>query len=225
MLVSPTDDRADHRGFPLAAGRRAAHGAPHHVHPDRAVQFALLLVRHAVLVRPREAPIDRFTSRGGRAKPNAKRMSYRGRATPSERFGEARKTTGRTGVTTVIETGGSLEISPYLKIPQLILSVDVKCPSSKMQSHNRWTNLPKLRSRDVLKFVIADRKDYLYARRVVRRYRGPASLVFSRSGVPTRAGWRTGSSVTIWTSASCSRNTRSSGVTCPAAEAPPRTRR
>jgi len=82
------------------------------------------------------------------------------------------------GVTTVIETGGSLEISPYLKIPQLILSVDVKCPSSKMQSHNRWTNLPKLRSRDVLKFVIADRKDYLYARRVVRRYRGPASLVF-----------------------------------------------
>jgi len=82
------------------------------------------------------------------------------------------------GISTVIETGGSLDIAPYLKIPRVILSVDVKCPSSKMQSHNRWTNLPRLRSRDILKFVIADRKDYLYARRVVGRYRGSATIVF-----------------------------------------------
>ena len=78
----------------------------------------------------------------------------------------------------MIETGGSLDISPYLKVPRVALSVDVKCPSSKMQGRNRWTNIPKLRSRDILKFVIADRKDYLYARRIVRRYRGPATLVF-----------------------------------------------
>jgi len=82
------------------------------------------------------------------------------------------------GITTVIETGGSLDVVPYLKIPKVVLSVDVKCPSSRMQGRNLWSNLPKLRSIDVLKFVIADRKDYLYARKVVRRYRGPASLVF-----------------------------------------------
>lgn len=82
------------------------------------------------------------------------------------------------GITTVIETGGSLDVAPYLAIPRVVLSVDVKCPSSKMQARNRWANLPKLRSRDVLKFVIADRKDYLYARRVVRRYRGRATIVF-----------------------------------------------
>jgi len=82
------------------------------------------------------------------------------------------------GVTTVVETGGSLDISPYLAIPRLILSVDVKCPSSKMDGRNRWSNLPLLRRRDVLKFVIRDRADYLYARRVVSRYSGPASLVF-----------------------------------------------
>jgi 7-carboxy-7-deazaguanine synthase len=82
------------------------------------------------------------------------------------------------GVTTVVETGGSLDVSPYLRVPRLVLSVDVKCPSSTMEGRNLWTNLPLLRSRDVLKFVIADRKDYLYARRVVRRYRGPATLVF-----------------------------------------------
>ena len=82
------------------------------------------------------------------------------------------------GITTVVETGGSLDVAPYLRIPRLILSVDVKCPSSKMEGHNRWSNLPLLRERDVLKFVIADRSDYLYARRVVRRYRGSATRVF-----------------------------------------------
>ncbi len=60
----------------------------------------------------------------------------------------------------------------------MILSVDVKCPSSKMAGKNRWSNLPLLRRTDVLKFVIGDRKDYLYAKRVLRRYRGAASPVF-----------------------------------------------
>jgi 7-carboxy-7-deazaguanine synthase len=82
------------------------------------------------------------------------------------------------GITTVVETGGSLDVAPYLEVPRLILSVDVKCPSSKMEGRNLWANLPRLRSRDVLKFVIADRKDYLYARRVVRGYHGAATLVF-----------------------------------------------
>jgi len=82
------------------------------------------------------------------------------------------------GVVTVIETGGSLDVVPYLKVPGVALSVDVKCPSSRMEGHNRWANLPLLRAQDILKFVIADRKDYLYARRVVRSYRGPAAIVF-----------------------------------------------
>ncbi len=84
----------------------------------------------------------------------------------------------RRGVTTVIETGGSLDVSPYLAIPGVVLSVDVKCPSSKMESHNRWSNLPLLRAGDVIKFVISDRADYLYARKVLREYHAPATLVF-----------------------------------------------
>jgi len=84
----------------------------------------------------------------------------------------------RRGVVTVVETGGSLDVAPYLGIRQLILSVDVKCPSSRMEQRNRWANLPLLRARDVLKFVIGDRTDYLYARRVLRGYDGPATIVF-----------------------------------------------
>ncbi len=84
---------------------------------------------------------------------------------------------GRRGVTTVIETGGSLDVRPYTRFSRAILSVDVKCPSSHMEARNRFENLPLLRPQDVLKFVIADRADYLYAKRVLRGYPGPATVV------------------------------------------------
>jgi 7-carboxy-7-deazaguanine synthase len=95
----------------------------------------------------------------------------------SESVALVRAFSGR-GWTTVIETGGSLDVTPFLSISNVVLSVDVKCPSSRMEAKNRWANLPLLRASDVLKFVIADRKDYLYARRVLRGYRGPAAIVF-----------------------------------------------
>ncbi|MGI0055199.1 MAG: 7-carboxy-7-deazaguanine synthase QueE [Thermoplasmata archaeon] len=84
----------------------------------------------------------------------------------------------RTGCTVVIETGGSLEVRPYLGVPRVVLSVDVKCPSSKMEARNRWTNLPKLRKRDVVKFVIGDRADYLYAREALRTHPCRAQAIF-----------------------------------------------
>jgi len=85
---------------------------------------------------------------------------------------------GRAGYTTVIETGGSLDVRPYLPVPGVLLSVDVKCPSSKMEKHNRWTNLPLLRATDVVKFVIQDRRDYLYAKRALRQHPVAAQVVF-----------------------------------------------
>lgn len=85
---------------------------------------------------------------------------------------------GRKGYTTVIETGGSLDVRPYLDVPGVVLSVDVKCPSSKMESHNRWENLPRLRPTDVVKFVIQDRRDYVYARRTLKQHPSAAQVVF-----------------------------------------------
>ena len=82
------------------------------------------------------------------------------------------------GITTVVETGGSLDVTPYIEIPRVHLSVDVKCPASKMEKANRWANLPLLRPQDIVKFVIADRADYLYARRVLRTRPMPGNVVF-----------------------------------------------
>ncbi|HLY76335.1 MAG TPA: radical SAM protein [Thermoplasmata archaeon] len=85
---------------------------------------------------------------------------------------------GREGYTTVIETGGSLDVGPYLALPRVILSVDVKCPSSKMEGRNYWRNLSSLRPTDVEKFVIQDRRDYLYARRTLKSHPSSAQVVF-----------------------------------------------
>lgn len=81
------------------------------------------------------------------------------------------------GITTVVETGGSLDVRPYVGIPGVRLSVDVKCPSSGMQGRNRWQNLALLGPDDIIKLVVGDRRDYLYARRVIRSYTGPATVV------------------------------------------------
>jgi 7-carboxy-7-deazaguanine synthase len=81
-------------------------------------------------------------------------------------------------MTSVVETGGSLDVTPYVGLPRVVLSVDVKCPSSKMEDRNRWANLPMLRPTDLVKFVIGDRKDYLYAKRVLAREPMPPSVVF-----------------------------------------------
>jgi 7-carboxy-7-deazaguanine synthase len=47
-----------------------------------------------------------------------------------------------------------------------------------MAERNRWANLGVLRPRDVLKFVIGDRADYAYAKRVLRRFLPSAEVVF-----------------------------------------------
>ncbi|MCI4326764.1 MAG: radical SAM protein [Thermoplasmata archaeon] len=85
---------------------------------------------------------------------------------------------GERGMTTVVETGGSLDVGPYLDLAGTVLSVDVKAPSSKMEKRNRWANLPLLRPTDVVKFVIQDRRDYRYAKSVLAREPMPTNVVF-----------------------------------------------
>jgi 7-carboxy-7-deazaguanine synthase len=70
------------------------------------------------------------------------------------------------GSTVLVETGGDQDISPL--DPRAIAIVDVKCPGSGMHDRMDWANLDRLRPRDELKFVLADRADYEWARELVR---------------------------------------------------------
>jgi 7-carboxy-7-deazaguanine synthase len=65
-----------------------------------------------------------------------------------------------------IETSGSQLL--WQAEPRLHWNLDVKCPLSGMERHNRWENLAFLREDDEVKFVIAGREDYDYAAAVVR---------------------------------------------------------
>jgi len=73
------------------------------------------------------------------------------------------------GQTVLLETGGSLDISAVDARVHRI--VDVKCPGSGEHERNHWANLARLGVRDELKFVVADRADYEWARDVVIRER------------------------------------------------------
>ena len=69
------------------------------------------------------------------------------------------------GFEVLIETSGSIDITPVDRRAKIIL--DVKCPGSGEAGRNRWENLAELREHDEIKFVIAGREDYDWARRVI----------------------------------------------------------
>jgi 7-carboxy-7-deazaguanine synthase len=65
-----------------------------------------------------------------------------------------------------LETNGSQDIK-HLDNGCMIV-MDLKCPSSGMRRQNRIENLRYLKQSDQLKFVIADREDYLFACDIVK---------------------------------------------------------
>lgn len=78
----------------------------------------------------------------------------------------------------LIETSGSIDIAPVDARAKIIL--DVKCPGSGEAEKNRWENLDILRPHDEVKFVLAGREDYDFARRVIaERNLGGRTLLFS----------------------------------------------
>jgi 7-carboxy-7-deazaguanine synthase len=71
------------------------------------------------------------------------------------------------GKLVVIETGGHKDIRPVDLRATLVY--DIKCPDSGMSAKNLWSNLKFLRPQDEIKFVIASRRDYEWARETVSR--------------------------------------------------------
>src|SRR5688500_1584230 len=71
------------------------------------------------------------------------------------------------GFEVLIETSDTIDTTPVDPRAKLIL--DIKCPGSGEVAKNRWENLEHLRPHDKLKFVIADREDYVWARRVIEK--------------------------------------------------------
>ena len=92
------------------------------------------------------------------------------------------------GYTVLLETSGALPID---EVPVGVHRiVDVKCPDSGESARNRWENLTVLRPGDELKFVIAGRGDYDWAKQQLER-RGPfedVPVLFSAAEPSLQAG-------------------------------------
>lgn len=73
------------------------------------------------------------------------------------------------GYTVLLETSGALPVDGVDERVHRI--IDLKCPGSGEEAANRWTILDQLRPTDQIKFVIADRRDYEWARDVIGRHR------------------------------------------------------
>lgn len=72
------------------------------------------------------------------------------------------------GRTVMLETGGHVSLE---QVPDGVIKImDIKCPGSGEAAHNEWRNIDRLGPRDQVKFVIADRGDYEFARTTTRDY-------------------------------------------------------
>jgi 7-carboxy-7-deazaguanine synthase len=98
------------------------------------------------------------------------------------------------GLTVLVETSGASDVSRL--DTRAIKVMDLKCPGSGEAARNLWSNLEHLTPRDEVKFVIADRADYEWARDVTRRHNLSArvnavlmSCAFGQLEPALLAGW------------------------------------
>jgi 7-carboxy-7-deazaguanine synthase len=97
------------------------------------------------------------------------------------------------GKTVLLETGGHVALDRV--DPRVVKIVDVKAPGSGMEHANLAENLDRLSSRDELKFVLADRRDFDWAldfvarRGLDRRHTVTFSPVWESLPAPELASW------------------------------------
>jgi 7-carboxy-7-deazaguanine synthase len=107
------------------------------------------------------------------------------------------------GYEVLVETGGYVpteSVDPRAKIV-----LDVKCPGSGEDARNHWPNLELLRAdKDEVKFVIANRSDWDFARDIIERFnlekRARAVLispVWNGLDLQEVAGWITSSGLNV----------------------------
>lgn len=69
----------------------------------------------------------------------------------------------------MLETSGSMKLN---KVPKKVIKiVDFKCPSSNMMEKNDWQILSDIQKQDEIKFVIGNKKDYDWSKKMITKYK------------------------------------------------------
>ena len=77
-----------------------------------------------------------------------------------------------------LETNGSINIKKITGKKALIVSLDIKCPSSKMDKKMDLKNIVLLRKNDQIKFIIGDKTDYDYAKKIIYDHKPVCYIYF-----------------------------------------------
>ncbi len=83
------------------------------------------------------------------------------------------------GFDVMLETGGSLPIKDIDE--RVLIIMDLKCPSSKMEKKNLYENIDYLKPKDEMKFVIGNREDYDWSKEIISKYdlKDKSEILFS----------------------------------------------
>ena len=76
-----------------------------------------------------------------------------------------------------METSGSIDITPVNSKVSIVM--DIKTPSSTEEHQNRYENLPILKKKDQLKFVIASRSDFDWCAELLGHHEIQSEVLFS----------------------------------------------
>jgi 7-carboxy-7-deazaguanine synthase len=94
----------------------------------------------------------------------------------------------------LVETSGERDVARV--DPRVHKIMDLKAPGSGEAHRNRWSNLDHLTARDEIKFVLADRDDYVWMRDTLRERRLDAlgcallaSTVFGKLAARELVAW------------------------------------
>jgi 7-carboxy-7-deazaguanine synthase len=77
-----------------------------------------------------------------------------------------------------LETNGSISIKKLINRKNLMISLDIKCPSSNMYKKMHLDNISLLSNNDQLKFIIGNKDDYDYAKKLIKKYRPKCNVFF-----------------------------------------------
>jgi 7-carboxy-7-deazaguanine synthase len=81
------------------------------------------------------------------------------------------------GKRVLLETSGSVDVAPV--DPRVVKIMDLKCPGSGESEKNLFENLRHLDKKDEVKFVIADRADYDWAKQQLQQHCIAGTVLFA----------------------------------------------
>jgi 7-carboxy-7-deazaguanine synthase len=81
-----------------------------------------------------------------------------------------------------LETNGTISLEDVPCSESLLISMDVKCPSSGMEDRTMFSNIELLSPADQLKFIVSDKDDLRYAGDIIKKYEIKANIIFTPVG-------------------------------------------